>query len=123
MRMTKKGQFHNSLYLGNVEERVNVLRNAGMPLLASVVASTHGLKAMADEIATANLDLPAPPQVADPALLVPPVPTMQAFDSNWPLLTVAKVLFPYFFPFLYSRDGKKLSSKQANLTNSQQNLP
>ncbi|GKD34758.1 coatomer subunit alpha-1, partial [Tanacetum coccineum] len=45
------GQFHNALYLGNIQERVTILENAGHLQLAYVTASTHGLHDIADRIA------------------------------------------------------------------------
>ncbi|KAK3009080.1 hypothetical protein RJ639_013637 [Escallonia herrerae] len=45
------GQFHNALYLGNIQERVKVLENAGHVPLAYITASVHGLHDVAGRLA------------------------------------------------------------------------
>ena len=50
IRKDSSGQFQNSLYLGDVEERVKVLKQCGQSSLAYLTASTHGLTEQAEEI-------------------------------------------------------------------------
>lgn len=95
------GRFHNALFLGDVQERVNVLRDAGQTRLAWLTARVHGLseeqakleQALGDKLPKTLAALP--PELADPALaaqhaalLYPPNPILK--QSNWPLLEVRK---------------------------------
>ncbi|KAF9927332.1 hypothetical protein FBU30_003331, partial [Linnemannia zychae] len=95
LRGDAMSRFHNSLFLGNVEERVRLLREVGQAPLAYLTAKTHGMYEVADEILeSAGL---TPEDVADlptnGSLLVPPRPLMRAYDSNWPLLAVSRSYF------------------------------
>lgn len=86
------GQFHNALYLGDVEERVKILENAGQLPLAFVTASVHGLVETADRLAADLGDsVPSLPQDKVPSLLMPPKPLMCSGD--WPLLRVMRGIF------------------------------
>ncbi|KNA11000.1 hypothetical protein SOVF_139190 [Spinacia oleracea] len=86
------GQFHNALYLGNVEERVKILEDAGHLPLAYITASVHGLHDVAERLATElGDDVPSLPEGKVPCLLTPPAPVMCAGD--WPLLRVNKGRF------------------------------
>ncbi|XP_022763202.1 coatomer subunit alpha-1-like isoform X1 [Durio zibethinus] len=86
------GQFHNALYLGDIQERVKILENAGHLPLAYVTASIHGLQDVAERLA-AELggDVPHLPEGKEPSLLMPPAPVMCGGD--WPLLRVMKGIF------------------------------
>ena len=91
IRKDTSGQYQSALYLGDVAERVRVLRACGQTNLAYLTASTHGLEAEAAELATQlgeGAELPQPQPQAQ--LLQPPAPLHQS-DDNWPLLTVSKV--------------------------------
>ncbi|GAA0140874.1 vesicle coat protein [Lithospermum erythrorhizon] len=86
------GQFHDALYLGDVEERVIILENAGHLPLAYITASTHGLQEAADRLAEKLGDsVPSIPQGKTASLLMPPKPVLCGGD--WPLLTVSKGMF------------------------------
>ncbi|KAK9758325.1 hypothetical protein RND81_01G223100 [Saponaria officinalis] len=89
------GQFHNALYLGDVQERVKILEAAKHLPLAYVTAKVHGLDDVADRLA-AELgdDIPELPKGKTPSLLMPPSPITCA--ANWPLLTVMKGIFDGF---------------------------
>src|SRR3954465_5895471 len=50
LRGDMMGRFHNALYLGNVPERIRVLKEAGQINLAYITAMTHGLQDEADAI-------------------------------------------------------------------------
>nr|KJB47563.1 hypothetical protein B456_008G031300 [Gossypium raimondii] len=86
------GQFHNALYLGDIQERVKILENAGHLPLAYITASVHGLQDVAERLA-AELgdDVPPLPEGKEPSLLIPPTPVMCGGD--WPLLRVMKGIF------------------------------
>ncbi|EGC37596.1 hypothetical protein DICPUDRAFT_30022 [Dictyostelium purpureum] len=88
-------RFQFSLYLGDVEERIKILQEAGLHQLAFITASIHGLTEKAQAIgaqitADGKAQLPQLPQ--ESYLLTPPSP-INAFNPselNWPLLSVAK---------------------------------
>ncbi|WOG82334.1 hypothetical protein DCAR_0101497 [Daucus carota subsp. sativus] len=86
------GQFHNALYLGDVQERVKILENAGHLPLAYITASVHGLNEVAERLAAALGDnVPTLPTNKSPSLLIPPTPIVCAGD--WPLLRVMRGIF------------------------------
>ncbi|URE07335.1 hypothetical protein MUK42_20287 [Musa troglodytarum] len=86
------GQFHNALYLGNIQERVKILENAGHLPLAYVTAATHGLTEVADRLATElGENVPSLPEGKPQSLLLPPAPLMCCGD--WPLLRVMRGIF------------------------------
>ncbi|KAI8357229.1 COPI alpha subunit C-terminus-domain-containing protein [Mortierella sp. GBAus27b] len=88
-------RFHNSLLLGNVEERIRLLREVGQAPLAYLTARTHGMNDVAGEILQSS-GL-SPKDVSDlpthGTLLVPPRPLLRVHDSNWPQLAVSKSYF------------------------------
>ncbi|KAM0749301.1 coatomer protein complex, subunit alpha [Meredithblackwellia eburnea MCA 4105] len=97
MRNDQMSRFHNALYLGNVEARVNVLREVGLYPLAYMTAKTNGLVNVAEEIlAEAGLneeDVAAVlPSVARSSIQPPPVVT-PTFDHNWPSVGVTESFF------------------------------
>jgi len=88
MRGDLMGRFHNSLYLGNVQERIAVLQDAGQLGLAFICAKAHGLE---EEAAALEQELGENcPEISDLAgsLLFPPQPILR--ESNWPLLETRK---------------------------------
>eukprot|EP01116_Phalansterium_solitarium_P014778 TRINITY_DN325_c0_g2_i1.p1 TRINITY_DN325_c0_g2~~TRINITY_DN325_c0_g2_i1.p1 ORF type:complete len:1233 (+),score=516.79 TRINITY_DN325_c0_g2_i1:73-3771(+) len=101
MRGDANGRFHNSLYLGDVAERVRLLEEVGQAPLAYVTAKTHGLVDEARAIFGRNEEKWSkvdPSNVAkalprEPQLFQPPIPIMRLHDSNWPLLNVSKGYF------------------------------
>ncbi len=78
--------FHNTLYLGDVSERVQVLESAGQPCLAYITAATHGLEEEANRLRKTleYAKLPIPDLPSNAVLLIPPTPIIRA--DNWPLL-------------------------------------
>ncbi|XP_053672678.1 coatomer subunit alpha [Anopheles nili] len=94
IRKDVSAQYQGALLLGDVRERVSILKNCKQTSLAYLTAKTHGLveeaDQMAEEFSAEGKDLP---QVSEDAkFLRPPVPIQQA-ESNWPLLTVSKGFF------------------------------
>ena len=83
-------RFHNSLFLGDVEERVKILQQVGQSALAYITAKNHGLESLAEEI---RKDLPEDFKMPEfkfkPSLFTPPVPILPA--GNWPLLHTQEV--------------------------------
>lgn len=90
MRGDVMSRFHNSLYLGDAEERMRVFESTGQLSLAYLTAATHGLAA--DEARLRDLlnasRIPLPEVDARASLLQPPTPIYRG--ENWPLLAVAK---------------------------------
>lgn len=86
--------FYLEIFTGDVQERVNILKNVGQNSLAYLTAATHGLSEQADQIAeqitSSGNELPQ--LNASAILLKPPVPIQQA-ETNWPLLSVSKGFF------------------------------
>ncbi|HIG45706.1 MAG TPA: hypothetical protein EYQ20_04510, partial [candidate division Zixibacteria bacterium] len=48
IRKDSSGHFQNALYLGDISERVKILKNCGQDSLAYLTARTHGLDDEAD---------------------------------------------------------------------------
>eukprot|EP01111_Echinosteliopsis_oligospora_P014697 TRINITY_DN5593_c0_g1_i1.p1 TRINITY_DN5593_c0_g1~~TRINITY_DN5593_c0_g1_i1.p1 ORF type:complete len:1233 (-),score=305.98 TRINITY_DN5593_c0_g1_i1:20-3718(-) len=102
MRGDVMGRFQNSLFLGDVEDRINILNQSGLSPLAYITAATHGLptEALAERLHAAAAEGVAEDEEPQPAdlpqvlpnakLLFPPTPIMRVHESNWPLLTVSK---------------------------------
>lgn len=90
-------QFHNTLYLGDVEQRVECLRHCGLPKLAYITAAAHGLTALREALAKElGENTPALPDLSGAKLLAPPVPIIRAKrkeDYNWPLVEVSSGYF------------------------------
>ncbi|KAG1249989.1 hypothetical protein G6F68_013045 [Rhizopus microsporus] len=88
-------RFQNSVYLGDIEERIQLLLDVGQLPLAYMTAKSHGLTEQAESVlATAGktedeIELPS----MDDALPSIPQPVVQLEDPNWPLLTVSKSFF------------------------------
>ncbi|KAI9246190.1 coatomer protein alpha subunit [Sporodiniella umbellata] len=87
-------QFQNTVYLGQIEERIQMLIEMGQLPLAYMTAKSNGF----DEQAASILE--AAGKSADaieftPSEALPPLPqpVTQLDDPNWPLLTVSKSFF------------------------------
>jgi coatomer protein complex subunit alpha (xenin) len=73
---------HNSLYLGEAEQRIQVLEATGLTALAIVLATTHNLECKSLQHASKfNLNLSGQGN-----LLLPPTPILKGDD--WPTLTI-----------------------------------
>lgn len=81
------GRFQTSLFLNNVETRVQLLRDAGQPALAFALAKSQGLASLAGEIAGEagvdidEIDVPINNVANDLVLGV----SHETFKSQWPL--------------------------------------
>jgi len=86
-------RFHNALYLGDAQERVQVLEAAGQVALAYLTATTHGLEEDAERLKAlleaANHPIPEPEE--KPILMQPPTPILR--HGNWPQCRVTKSTF------------------------------
>ncbi|CAO2638403.1 Coatomer subunit alpha [Lemmus lemmus] len=94
IRKDMSGHYQNALYLGDVSERVRILKNCGQKSLAYLTAATHGLDEEAESLKeTFDPEKETIPEIDPNAkLLQPPAPIMP-LDTNWPLLTVSKGFF------------------------------
>ena len=92
IRKDTSAQFQTALFLGDVNERVKVLKNCGQTSLAYLTAVTHGLTAEAAALRNAipeeKLPLPNPK-----AELLQPPPPIHPCEDNWPLLAVSRGFF------------------------------
>ncbi|CAB3408946.1 unnamed protein product [Caenorhabditis bovis] len=88
------GHFNTALYVGDIEERIKVIRNSGQSSLAYLLAATHGFEDEASELA-AELEAkqqPIPQVDPNAQLLIPPPPVCR-LEENWPLLASARSAF------------------------------
>ncbi|KAI9338024.1 coatomer protein alpha subunit [Pilaira anomala] len=88
-------RFQNAVYLGDVEERIRLLKDVGQLPLAYMTAKTHGLNELAESILASagkteeEIEVPEMPEQIPST----PKPVVQLEDTNWPLLTVSKSFF------------------------------
>ncbi|KAJ2780589.1 hypothetical protein GGI15_003483 [Coemansia interrupta] len=103
MREDPQSRLQNSLYLGDVEDRVRVLRESGQLSLAYLAAKTHGLDEEAEAIRTTaeieEADIVGVPSANDTTLLYPATPIKQTNELDWPQLHVNKGIFDGRFNF------------------------
>ena len=98
-RQDSMRRFNDALMLGNVEERVKVLAEAGQVPLAYLTAKTHGLtdfmellEPNLDEAQKSRIESFHKPRTAK--VLLPPVPiNLGAVDVNWPQLSSQDAIF------------------------------
>lgn len=78
--------------IGDLNERIRVLKSANLTSLAYLTAATHGLNEEAEELkdVVTQGGKPLPEVIPNAKFLKPPPPVQQA-ESNWPLLTVSRV--------------------------------
>lgn len=94
LRNDVMGRYHNALFLGNVESRIQVLLDVQQYTLAYITAVTHGLTEVADSIRQMmeeeELTIPEV-DTSKASLLMPPISVLQ--ESNWPLLEMPRSKF------------------------------
>ncbi|KAI1722288.1 coatomer WD associated region domain-containing protein [Ditylenchus destructor] len=90
IRKDTHGHFQTALYLGDVEERIKVLKDVGQSSLAYLTAASHGFEEEAEKLKTELESKNQPLPVAEPnaKLLAPPEP-IQQLKENWPQLAVS----------------------------------
>jgi len=81
-------RFQAALFLGDVDERVKILRECGQKSLAYLTAATHNLEKEAEELKEDDS-----PEVEPDAVLLQPLTPANKCDENWPLLTVSRGFF------------------------------
>merc|ERR1712178_75191 len=93
-RKDHSAHYQTALYLGDVEERVKILKNVGQKSLALLTAETHGLTEQAEELKSLfHEDEELPESDPNAKLLQPPTPLNKNKEENWPLLTRQKGIF------------------------------
>nr|XP_034837173.1 coatomer subunit alpha isoform X1 [Maniola hyperantus] len=94
IRKDVSSQFQGSLLLGDVSERIRLLKNAGQLSLAYLTAVNHKQLEEAEQLKAAleAANLPVPAANPDAVFLRPPLPVQRA-QPNWPLLAVSKSFF------------------------------
>ncbi|TRY81974.1 hypothetical protein DNTS_030981 [Danionella cerebrum] len=94
IRKDMSGHYQGALYLGDVSERVRILKNCGQKSLAYLTAATHGMDEEAEALKeTFDQEKEMVPEVDPNAQLLQPPPPINPLDTNWPLLTVSKGFF------------------------------
>lgn len=94
IRKDMSGHYQGALYLGDVSERVRILKNCGQKSLAYLTAATHGMDEEAEALKeTFDPEKEMIPEVDPNAELLQPPPPINPLDTNWPLLTVSKGFF------------------------------
>lgn len=91
IRKDFSGQYQGALLLGDIAERIKILKNCNQMSLAYLTAATHGLTEEAETLSS-QISGNLPEVNSSATLLKPPVPIIQA-ETNWPLLHVSKGLF------------------------------
>ncbi|GBP06275.1 Coatomer subunit alpha; Proxenin [Eumeta japonica] len=94
IRKDVSAQFQGAVLLGDVKERIRLLKNSGQLSLAYLTAVNHKQLDEAEQLRAAleaaNVPIPTPNPNA--TVLRPPLPVQKA-QSNWPLLSVSKSFF------------------------------
>ncbi|GAA6021068.1 hypothetical protein JCM11491_004403 [Sporobolomyces phaffii] len=97
MRGDPMSRFHNALYTGNVETRINVLAEVGMTPLAYMTAKTNGLEDLAqtilDNAGLTEADVAGVLPPVKRATIRPPSVITQTFEYNWPSVGVTESFF------------------------------
>ncbi|KAJ1346487.1 hypothetical protein KIN20_001277 [Parelaphostrongylus tenuis] len=96
MRNDAHGHYQTALYLGDIEERIKVLRGVGQTSLAYLTAATHGYEEEANLLRSEleSKGQPIPPVDSNAKLLVPPPPIFR-LEENWPLLSTSRGPFEF----------------------------
>ncbi|VIO97225.1 coatomer alpha subunit, putative [Brugia malayi] len=91
IRKDISGHYQTALLLGDVGERIKILKDVGQISLAYLTAATHGFseeaKQLEEELLARGQNLP--PVDPNARLLIPPPPIKQ-MEDNWPLLTMLR---------------------------------
>ncbi|ORX92865.1 coatomer protein alpha subunit [Basidiobolus meristosporus CBS 931.73] len=105
-RNDQMSRFQNALYLGDIQERIQMLIEVDQYPLAYLTAKSHGLEEQANQIlAGAGLspeDITETPPSGK--LLQPAVPVINKSDTNWPVLSISKSPFESAFASLANAD-------------------
>lgn len=110
-----QSRLQNSLYLGDVEDRVRVLRESGQMALAYLTAKTHGLTEEAEAIREAaeieESDIVGGNSGDNGLLLQPAAPIIRPSELDWPHLPVSKGAFDDKLDFSAGNDAEPQPNK------------
>lgn len=91
IRKDQNGNYETALLLGDIQERIRLLKEVGQTSLAYLTAATHGYTEEAEQL---KVDLISRgqelPYVNPEAKLLAPPPPIQQMEDNWPLLTMVR---------------------------------
>lgn len=108
IRKAKSSQYHGALLLGDLEERVKVLKSSNQFSLAYLTAATHGMNEEAEQLKTLIGDEKKLPDIDPNAKFLKPPPPIQQAEANWPLLTVSRVsIFLLLYKVIQSNVWKR----------------
>lgn len=96
MRGDQMSRFHNALYLGNIQARVQTLRDVGLYPLAYATARNAGLEDLAQEVLDAaglSEDDVANISIPKGDLMQPPPALASATEDNWPSVGIVESFF------------------------------
>ncbi|XP_060529873.1 coatomer subunit alpha [Cylas formicarius] len=93
IRKARSSQYHGALLLGDLEERVKILKSSNQLSLAYLTAATHGMTDEAEQLIAQIGNNKKLPDIDPNAKFLKPPPPIQQAESNWPLLTVSKGYF------------------------------
>jgi coatomer protein complex subunit alpha (xenin) len=93
IRKDMSGHYLTSLVLGDVGERVKVLKSSNQKSLAYLTAATHGMAEEAEQIKGTFDESDRVPEVHPQATWLQPPCPIQLQTDNWPLLTMASGFF------------------------------
>lgn len=94
IRKDVSAQYQGALLLGDVKERISILKNCGQHSLAYLTAATHGFEEEAEQLREGiTADGKELPVVNPNATFLKPAAPIQQAESNWPLLTVSRGFF------------------------------
>ncbi|RVE44062.1 hypothetical protein evm_011299 [Chilo suppressalis] len=94
IRKDVSAQFQGAILLGDVKERIRLLKNTGQLSLAYLTALNHNQTEEVTQLKAAleSAGLPLPKANPQAEVLRPPLPVLRA-QPNWPLLAVSKSFF------------------------------
>lgn len=93
IRKARSSQYHGALLLGDIDERIRVLKQSNLTSLAFLTAATHDYQEQAEELRNEIGNDKKVPDVDPNATYFLPSPPVQQAESNWPLLTVSRNFF------------------------------
>ncbi|CAG9819218.1 unnamed protein product [Phaedon cochleariae] len=93
IRKARSSQYHGALLLGDLDERVKILKASNQTSLAYLTAATHGMREEAELLSQQIGDDKKLPDIDPDAKFLRPPPPIQQAESNWPLLTVSRSFF------------------------------
>ncbi|KAJ2591592.1 hypothetical protein IWW49_001457 [Coemansia sp. RSA 1797] len=103
MRNDLQSRLQNSLFIGDVEDRVRVLQESGQHALAYLTAKSHGLVEEAESIRAGagieEADITSADVAGGSKLLLPTTPVISSTELDWPQLHVSKGIFDGKFNF------------------------